>query len=164
VLVTLFRHNGWANLKLLEFCEALSDEQLDSTAVGGFGTIRDTLRHIVSSEVSYVARVYGKQFPTPIPRESFPGFALLKEAAQWASDELLELALAAHKETVVRQQPPRDAYEYPLAGLMMQALTHSTEHRAQVATVITQLGLQPPGMSGWEYMDVMGELTEFVRE
>jgi uncharacterized damage-inducible protein DinB len=164
VLVTLFHHNGWANRKLLEFCEALSDEQLDSTATGGFGSIRETLRHIISSEVSYVTRVNDKQFSTPIPRESFPGFALLKDAAQWASDELLELALSARKETLVRQRPPRDAYEYPLTGLMMQALTHSTEHRAQVATIITQLDLQPPDMSGWEYMDAMGEIQEFTRE
>ena len=28
VLTTLFAHNGWANLKLIDFCEKLSDEQL----------------------------------------------------------------------------------------------------------------------------------------
>jgi uncharacterized damage-inducible protein DinB len=164
VLITLFHHNRWANGRLLEFCEALSDEQLDSTAVGGFGSIRDTLRHIVSSEVSYVERVNDKKFPTPLPREDFPGFALLKDAAQWASDELLQLALTARQDMVVRQRPPRDPIEYPLAGLMVQAITHSTEHRAQVATIITQLGLQSPGMSGWEYMDKMGELRDFTRE
>ena len=28
VLTRLFHHNTWANLKLLDFCEGLSDEQL----------------------------------------------------------------------------------------------------------------------------------------
>ncbi len=37
VLTTLFRHNVWANLALLDFCERLSDEQLDTAAIGGFG-------------------------------------------------------------------------------------------------------------------------------
>ena len=44
---TLFRHNLWANLRLLEVCTALSDEQLHASAVGGFGSINDTWQHIV---------------------------------------------------------------------------------------------------------------------
>ena len=31
VLTTLFEHNAWANLKLLDFCTGLSDAQLDAT-------------------------------------------------------------------------------------------------------------------------------------
>jgi uncharacterized damage-inducible protein DinB len=54
VLATLFAHNAWANLKLLNFCEGLSDAQLDTAAIGGFGSIRSTLWHIVDGEVSYV--------------------------------------------------------------------------------------------------------------
>jgi uncharacterized damage-inducible protein DinB len=49
-LTALFRHNTWANLTLLEFCEGLSDLQLHATAVGGFGSVRDTLAHIATSE------------------------------------------------------------------------------------------------------------------
>ena len=30
VLTTLFAHNVWANLKLIDFCEKLTDEQLDA--------------------------------------------------------------------------------------------------------------------------------------
>jgi uncharacterized damage-inducible protein DinB len=164
VLTTLFAHNAWANLKLLDFCEGLSDEQLDATAVGGFGSIRDTLRHIVSAEVSYVNRVNGKQPAEPLPRDQFPAFAVLKDAVRWASDELLQLALSAREDTLVRQRPPRQPEEYKLAALMVQAVNHSTEHRTQIATIITQLGMEPPDMSGWQYMWEMGELREIEEE
>jgi len=50
--------------------------------------------------------------------------------------------------------------EYPLASLIAQAIGHSTEHRAQIAAIITQLGLEPPDMSGWAYMEETGELAE----
>ena len=60
VLTTLFHHNTWANLKLLDFCEALGDEQLDTSATGTYGSVRDTLHHIVGAEVGYVRRVNGK--------------------------------------------------------------------------------------------------------
>src|SRR5215211_4295946 len=95
VLTTLFAHNAWANLKLLSFCEHLSDAQLDATAIGCFGSIRDTLQHIVGAEVSYVERVNGKLPPQPLSPGQVPGFAVMKDAVRWAGDELLLLALSA---------------------------------------------------------------------
>ncbi len=161
VLTRLFEHNAWANLQLLDFCERLSDAQLDGTAIGGFGSIRDTLVHIVGAEVSYVERVNGKLPAKPLLRDQFPGFEVLKDAARWASDELLQLAISARADTSVRQRSPRQLLEYTLASLIVQAITHSTEHRTQIATIITQLGMEPPDMSGWKYMEESGELREF---
>jgi uncharacterized damage-inducible protein DinB len=161
VLTTLFAHNTWANLKLLDFCERLSDEQLDATAIGCFGPIRDTLLHIVGAEVSYVNRVNDKLPARPLSRDQFPGFEVLKDAVRWAGDELLQLALSARKDTSVRQRLPRQLIEYKLASLMVQAVGHSTEHRTQISAIITQLGMEPPDMSGWNYMEEIGELQEF---
>ena len=56
-LTTLFRHNLWANLRLLEQCAGLSAEQLDATIPGSFGSIRETLEHIVTSEQAYYSRI-----------------------------------------------------------------------------------------------------------
>jgi uncharacterized damage-inducible protein DinB len=36
-LTTLFRHNLWANLRLLEQCAGLTDDQLKATAAGTYG-------------------------------------------------------------------------------------------------------------------------------
>jgi uncharacterized damage-inducible protein DinB len=47
LLVTFYEHNTWANLRLLDFCAGLSDEQLDASAPGTFGRVRATLVHIV---------------------------------------------------------------------------------------------------------------------
>ena len=47
LLVMFYEHNTWANLRLLDFCAGLSDEQLDASAPGTFGRVRDTLVHIV---------------------------------------------------------------------------------------------------------------------
>ena len=35
--------------------------------------------------------------------------------------------------------------------LLVQAINHATEHRTQVAAILTQLGIEPPGMDGWTY-------------
>ena len=162
VLRVLFYHNTWANLKLLDFCEALSEEQLDTAAIGGFGSIRKTLMHIVSGETSYVYRVNGRRTDNPPPWGVFPGFAALKRIARWTGDELLQLALSARANTIVEESDPdlKLMVRYPLASLMLQAINHATEHRTQVSTIITQLGLEPPDMSGWQYMVDSGEFQE----
>ena len=48
-ITDLFRHNRWANLRLLERCATLTSEQLNATMTGGYGSIRDTLEHIVTA-------------------------------------------------------------------------------------------------------------------
>jgi uncharacterized damage-inducible protein DinB len=161
VLTTLFAHNAWANLKLLDFCEKLSDAQLDATAIGCFGSIRDTLWHIVRGEVSYVERVNGKLPAQPISRDVFPGFAVMKDVARWTNDELLLLALSARQDTMVTESEGDLHVAYRLASLMMQAINHATEHRAQISAIITQLGMEPPDMSGWQYMAEIGEFKEW---
>jgi uncharacterized damage-inducible protein DinB len=161
VLTTLFAHNVWANLKLIDFCEQLTDAQLDATAIGCFGPIRNTLWHIVGAEVSYVARVNGKLPPTAISRDQFPGFAAIKDVARWTNEELLQLARAARKDTIVREREHGLECQYTLASLMVQAVTHATEHRAQIAAIITQLGMEPPDMSVWQYMVEIGEFQEW---
>ncbi len=162
VLRTLFAHNTWANLKLLEFCESLSEEQFVTAAVGTYGPIVATLCHVVMSEVSYVQRVNGKQPPVTLVPGEFPGFAALKQAAQWSGDELLQLAQQTRAENLVEEHSDdfKTTVKYPLASLMIQAINHATEHRQQVSTIITQLGVEPPDMTGWVYMEEKGEFKE----
>ncbi len=166
VLTSLFRHNRWANLKLLDFCAGLSDDQLQATAVGTYGSIRDTLLHIVRAEVDYVNRATGTRPPAlPAalrPLDQFPGFQVLKDAARWADDELSQLAVAARADSIVRETDPqqRVAVEYPLGSLLTQAINHATEHRTQISAIVTQLGIEPPDMAGWAYMEEMGEFRE----
>ena len=85
----------------------------------------------------------------------------MKDAVRWTNVELLQLALSARQDTLVTESDEGMTYEYTLASLMMQAINHATEHRAQIAAIITQLGMEPPDMSGWQYMEEIGELQEF---
>src|SRR5438477_12930653 len=63
------RHGVWANEKLLDRCRALTDEQLELTVPGTYGTIRNTLAHIVASEEGYLVRLLGSLLHEPPVRE-----------------------------------------------------------------------------------------------
>jgi uncharacterized damage-inducible protein DinB len=65
-LTTIFSHNLWANLGLLEGCAGLTNEQLAATIVGVYGSIYDTLHHMTRSEQSYLYRIRtGEPMPRP---------------------------------------------------------------------------------------------------
>ena len=42
-------------------------------------------------------------------------------------------------------------HKLPVATVYVQAINHATEHRSQVATIMTQQGAEPPDFSGWAW-------------
>ncbi|HUS15653.1 MAG TPA: DinB family protein [Chloroflexia bacterium] len=166
VLTIMFQHHTWATQALLDACAALSAEQIAATATGAYGSIQDTLHHLVGAEVSYVHRVTG-QWPDPslgMTRHEFPGVAVLREVAGWTGAQLLQLALTARAGDRVREYSDDRTVvvDYRLASLLMQAIDHATEHRTHVATILTQLGLEPPDMAGWKWMEDTGDFREYA--
>lgn len=154
-LTTLFRHNRWANLRLLELCATLTDEQLGTTVIGTYGSIHDTLQHIVTAEWSYFSRIStGQRYRRP---EDAPPLTLaeMTESARRTGDGLIEWSSRVQADDVVQidwDGTPRDV---PKTVLLTQAINHATEHRSQVMAILTQLGIEPPELDGWSYFDQM---------
>ena len=153
-LIHLFNYNLWANLRLVNACAGLSPEHLDATPDGGtFGTIRDTLLHLLAAEERYVTLLTGEPAPEPPLRESepFPGFDRLRERAQRNGDALVALATADPYERVLSGTRGGETYTMPAFIPMVQAIHHANEHRSQVTGLLGRLQLEPPDISGWAY-------------
>jgi uncharacterized damage-inducible protein DinB len=152
-LTTLFSHNLWANLRLLERCAELTGEQLDATISGAFGSIRDTLEHIVTSEQSYFSRISTDQ-PRRRPKDAAPlTIAEMVESARTTGVGLIEWVSKVQAGDTVRvdwEGTPRDV---PKTIILTQVINHATEHRAQIMAIMTQLGIEPPDLQGWSYFD-----------
>lgn len=150
-LTTLFRHNLWANERILERCAGLTDEQLDATIIGTFGSIRDTLRHIITAERSYFSRI-STGLPYRRPEDAPPlTLAEITESVRTSGSGLIEWAPKVQPGDTVQinwEGAPRDL---PKTILLTQAINHATEHRAQIMAILTQLGIQPPELDGWSY-------------
>jgi uncharacterized damage-inducible protein DinB len=151
-LVEMFRHNAWANERLFDACAELSDAQLDATVVGTFGNIRDTLTHIVGAQERYVAAL-AESGPVSVirEREPFTGLAALRDGARTSSAALIELATQAQDGNTVTTTYRGEPFTLPVWLLLTQAINHATEHRAQVAAILTQQDIEPPSMDGWTY-------------
>lgn len=46
--------------------------------------------------------------------------------------------------------------------VLVQAINHATEHRAQIMTTLTQAGVEPPSLDGWTYGEEGGQIPELV--
>jgi len=152
-LTTLFLHNRWANLHLLVRCEALSSEQLDATMSGAYGSIRDTLQHIVTAEQSYFSRISTGQRYNRTENAPTLTLAEMVESARTTGSGLIEWAPKVQAGDTVPidwDGTPRDV---PKTILLTQAVNHATEHRAQIMAILTQMGIQPPNLDGWTHFD-----------
>jgi uncharacterized damage-inducible protein DinB len=147
-LTEMFRHNRWANETLLEACRNLTDEQRSTTVEGTYGELGYTLIHIVRGESFYVALLTGWEPPVrwEIPGP-WPGIDVLLERSRFTGDRLTAIGEHANPDTLV----DRGDTQVPTSVLLVQAINHATEHRAHAATILTQLGIEPPPVDGWTF-------------
>jgi len=151
-LEKLFEHNNWANLQIIQACSALSDEQLDSEPQSVTkGTIRRTLSHLVHSQLGYLSLL---TMPVDKRPDVAPTFAELQESARISGKGLLALARGEQKPFDSRLQTKDGFYTEPWV-VMLQIINHATEHREQIKSMLSSLGVTPPNIDGWDY----GETT-----
>ena len=160
-LEKLFEHNNWANLQIMQACSALSDEQLDSEPQSVTkGTIRRTLVHLVSSQYSYL-----RTLTLPLEeRLDSPtvAFAQLQESARMSGAGLLALARGEQK-PLKSQLQTRDGYYVEPWVLMVQIINHATDHREQIKSMLTTLGVAAPDIDGWDYGLVTNALIPIAK-
>jgi len=152
-LEKLFEHNNWANLRIIQACSTLSDEQLDTEPPSATkGSVRLTLSHLVTSQRGYLALL-------TLPAEARPreplAFADLQESARISGEGLLALAREESRNHLKAQLQTKDGYLVEPWVVMVQAINHATEHREQIKSMLTALGITPPDIDGWDY----GEAT-----
>ena len=156
-LEKLFEHNNWANQKMIEACLALSEEQLDTEPRSiTKGTIRATLVHLVSAQQSYL-----RTLTLPVEERRDPvtvAFAELRESARKSGEGLLAIA-KGEKKPLKDPLQTRDDFHVAPWVLMVQIINHATEHREQISSMMSALGVTPPELDGWSYGDATNALV-----
>jgi uncharacterized damage-inducible protein DinB len=149
-LAELFRHNRWANDQILDACRDLTDAQRATAVDGTYGELGYTLVHIVRAESWYLKLLTGWEPPVrwEIPGP-WPGIDVLLERSRFTGDQLVEVADGLDPEAIIEIDDDR----VPTSVVLVQVINHATEHRSQASTILTQLGIQPPPMDGWNFGD-----------
>ena len=148
-LVKLFEHNNWANQQIIQACSTLTDEQLDAAPPSAtMGSIRLTLTHLVRSQHGYLSLL---TLPMEARRRITPPFAELQESARISGEGLLALARDEFNNPLKTQLQTMDGFLVEPWVVMLQGINHATEHREQIKSLLTALGITPPEIDGWDY-------------
>ena len=155
-----FAHHVWASLKLLDVCQALSPEQLETAVPGTYGSIIDTIRHLVGADSSYLfVTTHGRTQPIDEDHMDLPALRAEMDTHSDAWSSLLAQS-PDPDEILERHRDDGSETHAPVGIRLAQALHHGTDHRSQICTALTTLGTEPPGIDVWDFGEQDGRVVE----
>ena len=155
-----FAHHVWATLRLLDVCQGLGTEQLETAIPGTYGSILDTMRHLVGADSSYLfVTTRGRTHPIDEEHMDLPAL----EAEMQGHGDAWSSLLAERPdpdEVLERHRDDGSETHAPMGIRLAQALHHGTDHRSQICTALTTLGVEPPSIDVWDFGEQDGRVVE----
>jgi uncharacterized damage-inducible protein DinB len=156
-----FAHHIWATTTLIDACSELSPEQLQTKAVGTYGPILRTMQHLVGSDSWYIFDITGDRSRRIDPEEmdlNELGAAIVSDGEAWSA--LLDTE--PDPDEMLTEVDEKDGFERdaPVGVRLAQALHHGTDHRSQICTALTSIGVEPPAIDVWDYGLANGRVAD----
>jgi uncharacterized damage-inducible protein DinB len=160
-----FAHHVWASMKVIDACRELGPEELATEVPGTYGSIARTLEHLVGSDAWYLLILTAD--PAFEIDEGAMDLEELRDQVT-ANGEAWSRLLARGPDPDEMVRDIDDEYGYVQDATMgirlAQALHHGTDHRSQICTALTSLGIEPPGIDVWDYGESVGRVVGTVVE
>lgn len=152
-LVEFIRYNNWANERILEACQELSEEQLATLAPGAYGTIRETLEHIIRAEAYYVHLLAGSRPQPAFQWDDHPSLQELRVYNRQVAGALVDIAQRIKPTDKANDEWDGEQHHYHALAVFIQIINHGVEHRTNITTILNQGLATPPDVDGWGYLD-----------
>jgi uncharacterized damage-inducible protein DinB len=155
-----FGHHVWATLRVIDTCLELTSAQLETAVPGTYGSILETIRHLVGADSSYLFSL--TEGRTPQIDEDRMDLGELRGAMEadgvaWSGF----LAQGPDPDGIsVRRRDDGSETHAPAGIRLAQALHHGTDHRSQICTALTALGIEPPAIDVWDFGALDGRVVE----
>ncbi len=140
----LLSHDRWATQNILDACAKLTPEQFHHRFEMGFGSLHDTVTHVLAAMRGWGDLIAGRE-----NRPRLEGATRTIAELQALLDEIMADFAATAKthpfeETVTRERDGK-TYIFTRGAVLTHVTTHGMHHRAQCLNMLRQLGLdQPP--------------------
>lgn len=146
-LARLYDYSCWANRKLFAVAAQLTPDELTRRVVGSYGSVRNTLVHVLSAEWGWLDRCGGLPRGDRLKPEDFPTLDSILVA--WRR---VELEMRAFLDGL-RDEELTEEIAFAFGGgptqsatrgdLLQHAIIHAVHHRGQVALLLRELGRTP---------------------
>jgi len=153
----MYDYNYWANERILKQVEKVSDADFVNPMSKGYGALRATLVHMISAEWVWRSRWEGVS-----PTEMLDVKDMLTLGAirlRWRDEEkkmrarLAELTEAELQRVIQYKNTRGEELARPLWQVLAQVANHGTQHRAEAAAMLTDLGFSPGNLDLTIYFD-----------
>jgi uncharacterized damage-inducible protein DinB len=146
-LQELYKFNTWATAKMLDAVSRLTPEEFTKDLRNSFGSVRDTLVHVLSADWIWLERWRGISPKAMLSAADFPTIASLR--ARWMAIESQRAEFVSNvtqesaEKIITYVNTKGETWRYPLWQMLVHVVNHSTYHRGQVTTMLRQLGAEP---------------------
>lgn len=143
LLDRLLGHDTWTTRQLLDTCDRLDDEQIDTEFDIGHRTIRATFQHIIYNMEIWSLLMAGE----PISENENNSISELLKRLDKASSRLARVSQQVAKSNAwddlwtdyLDKPPTKKSFGSGIAHI----ITHSMHHRAQILNMLRRLGMNP---------------------
>lgn len=146
-LERLYDYGYWANGKLFQVIAQLTPDEFTQTVAGSYGSVRNTLVHMLSAEWGWLDRCGGASRGPALKAEDYPTFNAVR--GTWSRverhvREFLATLNDADLARIVEFEMPRGQKRAKVLGHLLQhGANHGVHHRGQVALLLRALGRTP---------------------
>jgi len=146
-ILTLFDYTYWAYARVLNAAERLSNQQFIAPGNLSFGGVRGTLVHAFGAEYIWRRRLQEGASPSRLSESDYPDLETLR--SHWHDEERLMRAYLDGLTDEVLQQTFRYKntkgldFENVIWQMLAHVVNHGTQHRAEVAVLLTDFGCSP---------------------
>jgi uncharacterized damage-inducible protein DinB len=156
------RNNAWSNLRLLQACRALSEEEYKARRTSFFPSLHKTLTHIAVVDDYYIDALEGGKRARAIydlfdKEEPFSTLAQVSDAQRWADDRLAAFvdglpddASLDREVTLQRRDGPHVDH---VGAVLSHLFVHQIHHRGQVHAMLSGTGVKPPQLDEYFLVD-----------
>jgi uncharacterized damage-inducible protein DinB len=161
LLGAAFAHHVWATTRLIDTCLDLSVEQLETAVPGTRGPILETVRHVVLGDAFDLFVLTGdRAFDIDDEHMTLAEARVVMErnGSAWAD----YLSRSLDPDEIVHEVDPTDGYQRwaPVGFRLAGTLNHGTDHRSQVFTALTSLGVESPRIDVFDFGLEAGRIVE----
>jgi uncharacterized damage-inducible protein DinB len=146
-LAALHDYSCWANGKFFDVIAGLSDDAFTREVAGSYGSLRNTLVHMVSAEAGWIERCGGPARGPKLDPADFPTFASVRERATRVEAQMRaflgSLTDADLARAVEFSLPGGPSHAMRIGELLQHSFVHGTHHRGQIALLLRALGHAP---------------------
>lgn len=158
-LLLMANYNTWVNAQIFEVCRKISDDQYREDLGTFFGSIHNTLNHILLVDFLYLGRLKGESIDHvhSLKQVLYDDLESLANARVEGDRELTEyvqgLSQDDLKRTVRYTRMSGEVCEENVEDLLLDLFNHQTHHRGQVHAMLTQSGIEKSEMPDIDVAD-----------